>query len=203
MVNKKSNLKLILHTKGGQKKVKAIRYLLFLFLFGAVIYSTANSFIELPISIPIALLTIITGLLLIMVTFLGVFRKNDADGFRFFPVSNFMYPFFNWVISIVCITMGYSSLYTEIFRRSAESFVGVLGGISSVYFSVVTFATVGYGDIYPGSAIARILVVSEILIPVCILPVILATSISWVINKNQLLNKDSEMKHSNPFTRIK
>lgn len=56
-------------------------------------------------------------------------------------------------------------MYTVLHRLDATSFSGrVEGPVDCFYFSVVTFATVGYGDIYPVTPIARLLTLSEIFV---------------------------------------
>ncbi|WP_456781880.1 potassium channel family protein [Bradyrhizobium sp. USDA 3315] len=50
--------------------------------------------------------------------------------------------------------------------------------VDCIYFSFVTMATVGYGDIYPHSIPAKIATVSEILSAFILIVVILARVIS-------------------------
>ena len=202
MTSKKNRLRIISPTDG--QRLKSMIILISVLLVALMSYSAINSFVRLPLGIPAAFLTIIAGIFLIGFIFLGFFQKRDVESrFKLGQVKSFRFLLLNWVLSVVCIIMGYSSLYTEIFTRSADSFVGVLGGISSIYFSVVTFATVGYGDIHPVSALARMLVVTEILIPVVLLPILIATSIYWVINKHRDLKTEIEVKPRNPYTRVK
>lgn len=199
---KKSRLRIISHTDG--QRPKSMFALIFSSLVALIVFSTVNSFVRLPLGIPIAFLTVIAGISLIGLIFLGIFQKSGIDN-RFLPAQakSFRVLLLKWIACVVCIIMGYSSLYTEIFTRSADSFVGVLGGISSIYFSVVTLATVGYGDIHPVSSLARLLVVSEILIPIVLLPILLAISIFWVINRNRDLKTETEVKPRNPYIRVK
>ncbi|NPV91173.1 MAG: two pore domain potassium channel family protein [Firmicutes bacterium] len=201
MTENKRQLKLVSHS-GYQFRYRFL--LVSLALFALLAYSFTNTFIQLPFAAPAAVLSIVSGLSLMTAVFLGFFPRNRGQGWmKPAPDRGFRYLFLGWVLSVFSIVVGYSSLYTELYRRVAGSFAGELGGITSVYFSVVTFATVGYGDIYPTASLSRILVMSEILIPVILLPLVLAISIFWVINRNQSLKADAESKPRNPYTRIK
>ncbi len=52
--------------------------------------------------------------------------------------------------------------------------------MSAIYFSFVTIATVGYGDIAPKSTLAQFTVVSEIMVGLYLLAVILGIVARWV-----------------------
>ena len=69
------------------------------------------------------------------------------------------------LLSIILI-MGYADFYFKLSRDYLNVFKGdiVLSVIDSVYFSVTTFTTTGYGDIYPISSSSKIFVVSEMII---------------------------------------
>lgn len=56
-----------------------------------------------------------------------------------------------------------------------------LGWLDAVYFSFVTFATLGYGDIKPSgeARLAKIFVMTEIVLGLYFLAVILANLVSW------------------------
>jgi hypothetical protein len=70
---------------------------------------------------------------------------------------------------VLVVIIGYACVYSAIqLTLSPGSFNGELGqgwtSISSMlYFSVVTVATVGYGDIFPKTAVVRLVVASEIM----------------------------------------
>jgi hypothetical protein len=59
---------------------------------------------------------------------------------------------------------GYGVTYVYVSHLSASAFhPGPLGVIDAAYFTVITAATVGFGDIYPSSTTAKLLVLSEVL----------------------------------------
>ena len=41
---------------------------------------------------------------------------------------------------------------------------GISGGLDGIYFSVVTFTTLGFGDIYPATVVGKVLVMVEVVI---------------------------------------
>ena len=79
--------------------------------------------------------------------------------------------------------LGYASIYLELarFPLAAPAFEGKLAHPATlfdfVYFSVVTAGTVGFGDILPVSAEARLLVMSQILLTFALV-VLLAVEVS-------------------------
>jgi hypothetical protein len=67
-------------------------------------------------------------------------------------------------LSYLVALYGFAVAYAFVSRANPGAFTGKrLDLLSAVYFSVVTAATVGYGDIAPVSEAARMLVVAEIL----------------------------------------
>lgn len=70
---------------------------------------------------------------------------------------------------VAVVILGYAAVYSALqLALSPNAFSGNLGAgsetvFSLLYFSVVTIATVGYGDIVPSTMIARFLVASEIM----------------------------------------
>lgn len=68
-------------------------------------------------------------------------------------------------LSVVTFIVGFASAYLDISLDDPRSFStgAPLSPVSALYFSIVTFATVGYGDIAPLKDTARILVCIEIL----------------------------------------
>jgi hypothetical protein len=73
------------------------------------------------------------------------------------------------------IALGFAVWYA----LQATSFTKPLTFVSAIYFSFVTIATVGYGDIAPNSALAQVTVVGEIMAGLYFLAVVLAVVTGW------------------------
>ncbi len=86
------------------------------------------------------------------------------------------------IFSLFSLILTYSFVYMALQNYDKNSFVNVLDNnksdndkdesiiegfkefLNSMYFTVVTFATVGYGDIVPKSLITKFLVITQILL---------------------------------------
>jgi Ion channel len=74
--------------------------------------------------------------------------------------------------------MTYASAYDLVSHHVHESFSQPLTAASSVYFSVTTWTTAGFGDVHPNSWPGQMLVVAELLTAVATVTVLLATAAS-------------------------
>jgi hypothetical protein len=81
----------------------------------------------------------------------ALFLKWSCDYGRSFGL------FFFWTFSII-------TFYTLLYLIPMLSIKGIDGFIDSLYFSVITFTTLGYGDILPGSNLGKLVVISEVFI---------------------------------------
>ncbi len=63
----------------------------------------------------------------------------------------------------ICV---YAGIYIGLSHQDPKAFSEVLTHTSSLYFAVVTFGTVGFGDIRPVNDLARMVVTSQILVDV-------------------------------------
>lgn len=64
-------------------------------------------------------------------------------------------------LNIIQVIIVFSIWYRLIALINPNAFYGDMTVLNSVYFSVVTFLTVGYGDILPVSSLAKILVLTQ------------------------------------------
>lgn len=64
-------------------------------------------------------------------------------------------------LSLVQVILVFASWYRSISFSNPGAFSQPLGILDSVYFSMVTFLTIGFGDIVPVSASAKILMISQ------------------------------------------
>jgi hypothetical protein len=64
-------------------------------------------------------------------------------------------------LNILQVVLVFSIWYRLIALLDPSAFLGDMSTLNSLYFSVVTFLTVGYGDIIPLSALAKILVLIQ------------------------------------------
>ncbi|HEV3341311.1 MAG TPA: ion channel [Pirellulales bacterium] len=72
--------------------------------------------------------------------------------------EGFLVSFVSYIQTIVT----YSMMYGFLSQRDADCFNQSLGGFDAFYFSVVTMATVGFGDISPRCQIAKTVVILQI-----------------------------------------
>lgn len=146
-------------------------------LLGITLVSMINLLIDIPFVAVFDSLAIIGGVTLILVLFSDAFRIQSK-----IMKEPGMSLIGCWVMSFISITVGFSSIFLELVRHNPHHFSGITDGISALYFSVNTFATVGFGDIYPVSPLAKFLVTSEIFVALVVMPLTVGTSIAWIIN---------------------
>lgn len=96
--------------------------------------------------------------------------KSEVAGFsKTNLLQKFLGRFFS---TFMILILGYAFIFFGLQKITAESFVSAaqqnglanLGSIADfIYYSAITIATVGYGDIYPVHAFARLFVLAEVL----------------------------------------
>lgn len=129
----------------------------------------------------LALIFFELGYLFLRRLFLG-FADNFREDFERQPVEFYAQEKYKWstsefiyknVLAIVCFLIssiiGFYALFCGIYRMNEQSFLFDVSVneinylVQLAYFTIVTFATVGFGDIKPSSALAQIAVSLEIL----------------------------------------
>lgn len=84
------------------------------------------------------------------------------------------------IFLFIVIDAIYAAIYQLIYFTTPKSFSAELSSfVDALYFSTVTMATVGYGDIAPTAVISRLAVVSEIIVGLFLLAAILSSTISY------------------------
>jgi voltage-gated potassium channel len=73
------------------------------------------------------------------------------------------------VSTVSVMVIAFAISYLNMSRRHAESFNVVLERTSSLYFTVTTLATVGYGDIHAQTDAARIVVMIQMVFNVAVI----------------------------------
>jgi hypothetical protein len=83
--------------------------------------------------------------------------------------------------SIICFAMG----YVHLSHQDPHAFNQPLSLLMAVYFSITTFATVGFGDIVPTSNAARIAVSAEILLAMFFAVLIFSAFAGFVVSRTR------------------
>ena len=101
---------------------------------------------------------------------------------------------FFFIVGYLFISLFYSTLFAAIWRSNISSFSG--DGLSNtpdlfdfIYFSIVTIATLGYGDIIPRSTLARAVAMSEVLIGLVWVTLVLASTVARLTKKHSDINE--------------
>jgi hypothetical protein len=103
---------------------------------------------------------------------------------------------------IASVVLGYAEVYAAFARERLLTFSKPLDFISSAYFSLVTFATVGYGDFYPENSSAKLLVCSEVIVALFILAIVLATSTSWMLSRSEQIASERRSTNAREMQRV-
>ncbi|WP_072620576.1 potassium channel family protein [Spirulina major] len=167
-----------------------------------LVYAIANSFtplwppaIEFPLRFTVALCVIASGLGLIITLIVELFQGAGCDQeiqlrdqgqiireYNFIPSLNqFTVVLLLLALGLLTIIFGFANFYSELVRQDPNHFQGLEAGFLAIYFSLVTFSTVGYGDIHPASVVARLAAVGEIFTAMFFSLVVISTTLSWVI----------------------
>jgi hypothetical protein len=72
-------------------------------------------------------------------------------------------------LTIPLFLLLFASVYVELYHASHSSFTQAVSRTDAIYFTVVTFSTVGYGDIAAKSETARLVVTIQILADLVVL----------------------------------
>jgi len=119
-------------------------------------------------------------------------RKNEPlPDYPVMRIGTVLVCFICYLITIYVFAVGY--MYLSGFDANSFSTGSQLTLIDSIYFSLVTATTVGYGDIHPISASAKIMVMFEIVIALMYVGVMFS-SIS------NFLKKEPKPKHKEKDT---
>lgn len=87
-------------------------------------------------------------------------------------------------MALLCC-LAFAVLHYALWLRVPSEYVGLHGVADSIYFSVVTMATVGYGDILPVGRLARSITVAEIASGILLLVVGVSATMTVWLQENQ------------------
>lgn len=99
---------------------------------------------------------------------------------------------FTAFLSYLFMIYGYGVVYMFISSISLDAFsIGKLGFVDGVYFSLVNSSTVGFGDITPKSAIAKLVVMSQIIMSMAYIVMLFSSAVSYVRDEASNPNKSN------------
>lgn len=128
--------------------------LLFSFLF-VLIYNVSayNEYVSLTLIFIFLIGSLVLTIILI--------KEGQIDENLFSLKNYFRLSFF--------IIISFAGIYYNLYKLNHNNFNTILSLKNSIYFSIITFATVGYGDILPTSDITKVFVSTEILSSILVL----------------------------------
>lgn len=198
----------ILHQNFYPRHRRLIRVRVAIGVFTAIglLYSILNTFHQVfphshfvGIALFPSLLSLFLGLALVVLLILEIFIGAGTDielevkqgnksykEYQFIPsFSKLPYLLLFLGLSFFAILLGFASFNSELYRSDPSNFDGFQEGFIAIYFSIVTFSTVGYGDIHPVSYLARTAAICEIFIAMFFNLIALSMTLSWVMAYEQ------------------
>ncbi len=129
-----------------------------------------------------AVLTLIAGAVLFVVVLWWQFRRvlhADLPQLQAFEAV---------IVSVPLFVVVYSATYLVMSHLNHASFSERLDHTSSLYFTVVTLGTVGYGDIAPRTHVAQMIVSSQVLLDLALLALLVRAFME--VTRRQLSKDD-------------
>ena len=111
-------------------------------------------------------------MILVLIRLISVFKRemwSVSNPFDFVIVE---------LINFLQLTIHFGMVFYFLGKAYPTSFDSHLSVVDSVYFSVATIVTLGYGDICPSSSYAKILSIAEVLSGVWFIATVLPTAIA-------------------------
>jgi voltage-gated potassium channel len=90
-------------------------------------------------------------------------------------------------ISVPLLIVAFAGTYVELAQTSPESFTEPVNRIDGIYFTVTVLATVGFGDIAPASAAARLVVTGQMIADLVLVGFIAKVVLNAVQDRRRVL----------------
>lgn len=109
--------------------------------------------------------------------FLDLHRHNETEAMNKSGFYVLMAAFLSYILMIY----GFGVIYMLISTTSPDAFnIGNLGLIDGLYFSLVNSSTVGFGDITPKSATAKLIVMAQIIMSMAYVVMLFSSAVSYI-----------------------
>lgn len=73
------------------------------------------------------------------------------------------------VASVSLLLVVFAATYYEMAQASASNFSQPLTRVDALYFTITTFATVGFGDVAPTTQLARVVVTAQVVVDLIVI----------------------------------
>jgi hypothetical protein len=131
-----------------------------------------------------------TVLVIVAVTQIFMFLKVHKGSILLYSFARYQMRLSIIGESAASLASSFGCLHYAISRLNEHAYSSALTISDSLYFSVVTFATVGYGDIYPKTVASKAACVAEICCGILVLIVAVNVTTSIWLQKHQPSNQE-------------
>lgn len=180
-----------------REKISGIRYSIFAFcIVGLGI--TVPSALQGNVDLLLNLLNYVGTYILLTFIFCPEVLGMEANISNWFAHRKQMKIMFIYSSIVLLYVIGFGVTYNEIYSDNNDAFslsIDREAGLGTfVYFSVITFTTIGYGEVTPVSTASRIVVGFEAMLGMIINVVFIAILLLFISNEQSIAQKREERK---------